>query len=895
MRILTNSILIRNAILQLACTLLFVLLLLPQSTNAQNLGRISGRIVEATSKTPLPGANVILEGTRIGTASDKEGRYTILNVPPGNYNVVGSFLGYEKKSLSVEVIANRTVVVDFELTETTQELTDVMIYGALTRGQAKSLNEQKEAQNIKNVVSSEQISRFPDRNAAESLQRIPSISITHDQGEGEMVQIRGIPQQFNSVTVNGIRIPAPTGAASDGAGRGVGLDLVSNSLMEQIVVTKAITPDIDGDAIGGSVDFILRDAPEKTFYKIVASGGLNQQKSEFNAFDRKDIQNYSGIYGARFFDNKFGVLAAASYFVNNIGSILREYRFINDQSKTLSYSKWTDYDVKRDRFGINLATDYLIDHDNRLRLSFNYNAYIDEEVRRQNVNNIPTKLEERETRNRIEDQRMTTVQFGGEHILFSNVDLDYTLFWIQSRERLPNRTYWSYRRTNPYTGWTNEQLYYITGLEQFPSLAPLTVNRLRHDDFLTVDGDKGGKLNLKIPYSLMGYNNNLKIGAKVTAKDRVMDRHRANASVKSGQKIEVPGGTFKWELNYWNDPVVSTLPFNGFVEDAAYPANNYEASETIIASYAMSDLKWTDQFSSLVGVRLENTSTSYTSVKKVTEEASYTDILPSVHFTYRYSDATNFRLAFTTGLSRPNYTNLAPQFIVDDNAKTISKSNPDLKPAHSMGVDLLYETYTNNLGLLSAGIFYKRIEDLLTGSTTFQSYNNDQYKVSQPINGGNADVYGFEFAFNQRFNFLDIEFFKPFGIYFNYTYTHSKANFESRGMPLTGNPKHIANFAIFYDNPEIGLQITVTTIYRDALLNSVGTNEYNDFWFDHEFRLDISASQRILSNLHFFVQLNNLTNQKEVERYGDPTKEFSRLEQTYEFGFSGLAGFRFEL
>lgn len=895
MRCLINKISARYKYLKLFYGLMALIAFAPVQLLAQNVGRISGRVIETTSKTALPGANIILEGTRIGTATDKEGRYTILNIPTGTYNVTCSFLGYEKKIIPVEVVTNRTVNVDFELSETTQELTDVMIYGALTRGQAKSLNEQKEAQNIKNVVSSEQISRFPDRNAAESLQRIPSISITHDQGEGEMVQIRGIPQQFNSVTVNGIRIPAPTGAASDGAGRGVGLDLVSNSLMEQIVVTKAITPDIDGDAIGGSIDFVLKDAPEKPFYKIVASGGLNQQKSEFNAWGRKDIQNYSGIYGARFFDNKLGVLAAASYFVNNIGSILREYRFINDQSTTLSYSKWTDYDVKRDRFGINVATDYMIDHDNRLRLSFNYNAYIDEEVRRQNVNNIPTKLEERETRNRIEDQRMTTVQFGGEHILFNNVDLDYTLFWIQSRERLPNRTYWSYRRTNPYTGWSNEQLYYITGLEKFPSLAPLTVNRLRHDDFLTVDGDVGGKINLQIPYSLMGYNNTLKVGAKVTSKDRVMDRHRANASVKSGQKIEVPGGTFKWELNYWNDPIVSTLPFNAFVEDAAYPANNYEASETIIAGYAMSDIKWTDQIATLVGVRLENTSTDYTSYKKVTQDASYTDILPSVHFTYRYSDATNIRLALTTGLSRPNYTSLVPQFIVDDNAKTISKSNPDLKPAHSKGIDLLYETYTNNLGLLSAGVFYKKIDDLLTSSTTFQAYNNDQYKVTQPINGGTADVYGFEFAYNQRFNFLDVEFLKPFGIYFNYTYTHSKANFESRGMPLTGNPKHITNFAVFYDNPEIGLQVTVTTIYRDALLNSIGTNEYNDFWFDHEFRLDISASQRIWSNLHFFIQLNNLTNQKEVERYGDPSKSFSRLEQTYEFGFSGLAGFRFEL
>ncbi|MGD8780052.1 MAG: carboxypeptidase-like regulatory domain-containing protein, partial [Ignavibacteria bacterium] len=208
-------------ILKLIFTCTLVVVSFNQTSLAQGTGKIAGRVIEATSGSELAGANIMLVGTSLGVSVDQQGNYTISKVQPGDYQIKASFLGYKEQVIDVSVEANRTVQVNFSLQETATELEGLVVYGQLTRGQAKSLNEQKNAPNIKNVVSSEQFQLFPDRNAAETVMRIPGVSISYDQGEGEMVQIRGIGPEYNSLTVNGQRIPAP----DPGAGRSVGLDL----------------------------------------------------------------------------------------------------------------------------------------------------------------------------------------------------------------------------------------------------------------------------------------------------------------------------------------------------------------------------------------------------------------------------------------------------------------------------------------------------------------------------------------------------------------------------------------------------------------------------------------------------------------------------------------------
>lgn len=266
-------------------------------TAAQSTGTIEGRIIEAGSEDPLFGANAILLGTNKGAAADIEGAFTIRRIDPGTYTIRISYLGYNTMEQEVVVEAGETVEVTYELQWAGVEGEEVNIT-AQAQGQIRAINEQLTSNTISNIVSSDRIQELPDVNAAESIGRLPGISIQRSGGEATRVAIRGLAPKFSTVSVNGVRVPS-TGADD----RSVDLSLISSNMLDGIEVKKAITPDMDADAIAGSVDLKLRDAPQGLHFDVQAQGGYAQ------------LQDYYGNYKVnatvsnRFLDNKLGVIA----------------------------------------------------------------------------------------------------------------------------------------------------------------------------------------------------------------------------------------------------------------------------------------------------------------------------------------------------------------------------------------------------------------------------------------------------------------------------------------------------------------------------------------------------------------------------------------------------------
>jgi hypothetical protein len=173
-------------------------------------GVLKGKVIDSQNLS-LPGASVVLKGTANGTVTNQKGEFSFINLASGSYEVEVSYLGYASTAQSVEVNAGQTISVKFTMSETAIEGQEVVIFGDRLKGQAKALNQQKNNANITNVVSSDQIGRFPDANIGDALKRIPGITMQNYQGEARNIIIRGIAPQLNSVTLNGERLPSAEG------------------------------------------------------------------------------------------------------------------------------------------------------------------------------------------------------------------------------------------------------------------------------------------------------------------------------------------------------------------------------------------------------------------------------------------------------------------------------------------------------------------------------------------------------------------------------------------------------------------------------------------------------------------------------------------------------------
>ncbi len=420
----------------------------PQSLHAQT-GRIVGKVVEAGTKASLPGANVLIAGSTRGAAADRQGYYIISNVPPGTYELSVRYIGYETASKSqVQVSADQATEANFELHSSAVELSEVVsTAGRLAQSQAAALHTQREAANIKSVVSSDLIGTFPDINASETLARIPAISITRDHGEGRFAIVRGIRPEYNSTTINGERVPS-----AEAEVRHVALDVVPADLIETIEVSKALTADMDGDAIGGSIDLIMKDAPDRRILNVTAGYGLNSRQGvPDRKNDRRDINRLSMITGDSFNDGKFGYVIAGSYYNTFIKTDNEEYRFRFSDPGTRALADGTarwdtrDYEITRTRFGFNGSLLYKPALGHKFYVRGFFSSFSDQEFRHRIQRRYDSGRISRDLKDRLQVQTIQNYRIGGEHTFTGGLGLDYHYAYTRNHDDRPDEYNLEYR------------------------------------------------------------------------------------------------------------------------------------------------------------------------------------------------------------------------------------------------------------------------------------------------------------------------------------------------------------------------------------------------------------------------------------------------------------------
>ncbi|MBP7558291.1 MAG: carboxypeptidase-like regulatory domain-containing protein, partial [Chitinophagaceae bacterium] len=295
----------------------------------------------------LPGASISLEPGAYKGVTNQNGEWAIAALPAGRYELRISYIGYETLVKSID-FNNQALSIDEILKSKVVTGREVVVMGDRLKGQAKALNQQKNNFNITNIVSADQIGRFPDANVGDAMKRIPGITMQNDQGEARNIIIRGLAPELNSVTMNGDRIPS-----AEGDNRRVQMDLIPSDMIQTIEVNKTLMPDMDADAIGGSVNLVTRAAPNGLRFSATGS-------AIYNPIREKMGYNGSFIIGNRFAKNKLGVLLNGSINSNRYGSddveaVWKQDDFGNVYTEEMEIRK---YFVDRTRRSIGATVDY---------------------------------------------------------------------------------------------------------------------------------------------------------------------------------------------------------------------------------------------------------------------------------------------------------------------------------------------------------------------------------------------------------------------------------------------------------------------------------------------------------------------------------------------------------
>jgi TonB-dependent receptor len=326
----------------LGCVVLFAL---NPGALAAPSPNIEGTVKDAQTGEPLPGANVVIVKTSFGASTDIAGKFTIRNVSPGTYTLRATYIGYRQKDVTIVIIEGQSLKQDFVLTAIGVEGEEVVVT-AQAVGQNEAINQQLSSMQIKNVVSSARIQELPDANAAESVGRLPGVSILRSGGEGTQVVIRGLQPKYNAISVDGVRM-----ASSSPGDRSVDLSMISPYMLDGIEVFKAVTPDQDADVLGGTVNFKMRGAKagrEGLGLEFLAQGGYTGLS---NAYDKYANYKFGGSAEGRFFDDRFGVFAQADYERRNLSSNEFGASYDHQASSTSDYitTGLNLNDIPRDR------------------------------------------------------------------------------------------------------------------------------------------------------------------------------------------------------------------------------------------------------------------------------------------------------------------------------------------------------------------------------------------------------------------------------------------------------------------------------------------------------------------------------------------------------------------
>lgn len=900
---------------------------------------------------PLPGATVKINGVSKIVITDVDGKFSVNDLKPGHYDLQFTYIGYEPQKMTIDLLSDQSLDLGIiSMFQKRKNIDEVVITGSLKNSEARALNMQKNAINISNVIASDGIGKLPDRNAAETVQRVQGVSIERDQGEGRFVSLRGLPPFWASTTINGNRLPT---AEEETTSRATAFDFFPTELISYVHVNKSFTPDMEADGIGGGVNFITKTPPMKTEFRGTIGTG-------YNAKSDKGVYNLGLLYGGRTKDKKFGYLVNFSHFIRNWSTDNFEARRSGDEG--VFRMELRDYNGVRKTTGANAALEYVLSPKSTLYLKGMYGTLSDDETHYKHRVRFD-KFSSANNTARVELQNihnlliteLTSVSLGGNH-QFNKSKIDWDLSCYNNLFKYGN-----------IPDKQNNSYYVIKYTQNGVGINPNYISDNGNGPRAYWKAD-GGKLDYKDPDALFGFysNPNFKMDASqmrftdlefykvyVQEKDKIVAgfNHEINASDKLTLKYGLkyrdkernarfsdifynwsngtapllsdfsqhittqPGAT-----NYLSEmntsigntfgPVLSTGGMDQFwfqnqgnltinkTDSEALEYNkalgrNFDVFEKHADAYGMGTYKINDQITILGGVRLSNTHTKVKGFNVVDDVLTpvenvknYLAVLPMLHLKYMINDKTNLRFAATRTFSRPNFGDLTPGGTYIEADNEFKGGNPNLNPTYSVNLDLMGEYYFSNVGILSGGIFYKSITDPIFQDSFIGNYNGINGVQFSAPNNGKAAWLGGIELGINRRFDFLPGFLQYFGTQLNATFMTSEMEKPSGRMVKL--PYQAKElYNIQLFFEKKGFNARLAYNHKGKFAVEYAEEDLYDSYYGKYSNLDFGTSYQINKHITVFADVNNILNKPLIYHFG---KDEQRPEQVEYYGVRGNIG-----
>ncbi|MEE2001143.1 TonB-dependent receptor [Alkalimonas sp. MEB108] len=881
------------------------------SNRSQQLGSISGRVLNDSTGAVLPSSVVRISELNRDLRASRDGSFYFNGVPAGSYTLVINYDGLDEQRVPVTVVAGSSQRLDIRLSSTLFSGERMMVLGR-AEGYASSINLQRHAQSVRTVVSADALGQIREGNIGDALVRLPGMSVETRAGVQRTATIRGLSPQYNTVTVDGIRMTNVDG------NRDIALDSFPANMLARVDVVKSATADMSADAIGGTVDLITRSAFDQDDRILEAQLGTT-----FN--DNRDSWNKQlGLtYGDTFGDNnQFGVLGSVYYFRDARGYDVVDaaYTVSANDEYFINRALYYDRDEKKDKIGAGLIFDY---RPNANTSAF-FRALYHYDYRwlwRRGTDYRPnpdTRFNQTADAASSLDGRIDSIVFyrepknvfqmystGFQHraddwvldgrVVYSRAKKDYpvTLQVLNSINGV-DLSYERSDRTFP--------VFTVDNNIDLNDPSQLSFRQYQTNQVPRVENEWTFDTNLQRDFYHGDLFYNLKAGVRVSLKDASQAqpdtiRYTGLTGVSAESLLEsyqnsrfmsasngraellpyFPDWRRYLALHEQNRGNLTQNAAARFYTDSTIANADFSIEEDIYATYLMSEMDF-DRLHLVLGARYESTriaseanevlfeGNDITAINRVNGKSSYNNFLPSIHARYYLLDnQLVLRGSVAKAISRPPPGDLIPSRQENSQLNLRIIGNPDLRPAEAINYDLSAEYFLPPLGVLSAGVFYKDIDNFVFSTSRMAS---DGVEERTRVNGEGGKVRGAEFVWSQQFSFLP-GLWRGLGVETNYTRLSTEGSYPNRSgesLELASSPRYIFNGILSYAYGPASVRLSMNKL-PDRLL-AVGGRAALDRYDQGNTVWDLAMKYQFLGDHYVFFNVKNLTNEPSVQFQG---------------------------